>query len=36
MSYAAADYEWGQVVRKPPEETPKKAIDAFLELFSEV
>lgn len=29
------DYEWGQVVKKPPEETPKKAIDSFLECFSQ-
>ena len=36
MSCVAADYEWGQVVKKPPEETPKKAIDSFLECFSQV
>lgn len=29
------DYEWHQVVQLPPEQTPKKAIDAFLDIFIE-
>lgn len=34
--YCDADYEWHQVVQLPPEQTPKKAIDAFLNIFIEV
>jgi hypothetical protein len=31
-----ADYEWHQVTQVPVEQTPKKAIDAFLHVFVEV
>ena len=35
-SSCVADYEWHQVTQVPVDQTPKKAIDAFLHVFVEV